>query len=106
MNGENALRGAAIVSDFFPNLGDALVESPGRAEIFHSPDCLEDLIAAENAAAMLMQKSYQSHLSRGEGKDFSSDGDLIGGRINPCTPDFDGGRGRFLCAMNAAALPV
>lgn len=54
MDGHEELGFFTGITDLFAKLGDTLVEGSGRAEVFYTPDCIQDLVAGEDFSVVAM----------------------------------------------------
>ena len=55
------------ITELFAELGHGLVEGSSRAHVTHAPDFVEELLPAENVAAVLVQADEKPHFLRGDG---------------------------------------
>jgi len=81
--------GIAVVAEFFAELDDDLIESPGRAVIIVTPNVVEEAVAGEDLAGMGVEELEQFQFSWGEGFGGFAALELKGFRIDARNPDLE-----------------
>src|ERR1043166_3894176 len=66
VDGEQMSRFTAVVTDFFSQLHDDLIERAGRPKIIVTPDIVEQTVAGENLAGVSVKKLQHFQFLRGQ----------------------------------------